>query len=706
MNILPKLFKIVVFLITLLLSLGLFPFPSWAVLNACPATYLCGEPGPENDYLYPYPGSSCYRQIKDPKLILDYPIEAQKTIPNPGTDSYDWSFTVGASVSKLGIPVIRGLSDRLEGLLPSVKKSLESIKTEENILNQFGPINKLTDFNSQQRILKETVAVSAIDSQCQPPANCPTEGEFSPNPIHDYIIAYAIPKEGKIPSTNPASCNPGDWGFGAEEEAKNNPLSRPIRASEIYCTNSLENGGEVKDEDFALKSKYASTVCLKLYGKNIKDNTSGLYPKLLAENNPKKVFCYLSKKNRDLVFEIHMPLVSHETEPAEISLSFGNQPSAKTVVYLPHLARLEQLSRIIHGVANPFSPQPTQTLLAPPEGNLYRSELICPSNIELVPQAQGGGKIKGEVIPNSESVLLKQTGNLQIAVPELLQIKENLVGSQGFFRNFFDESYLEKLDKEIKESGDALGEGTINLTARNNVDSLSPNEVPVRFPFLKTINEYYWRFLQLFPGAEDPQEPSSEKISPVPTGTNPLPDKITPPVLAGCPNSGERVTVPETEYYRSSVKQSCFKPTMIVIHWNAAWVPAKQTIDYLNSQGLSCHLATDSKVQLQSLEYFGSLTERGYCAGGAGGKNYNNYALNNEISGLEFDSIFNNPSHPRYEELKIETQKALSSTCWEMKKYDIPITQVFGHFQLVPGKPDPGTKYLEYFITRLKELCP
>lgn len=479
-------------------------------MDTCPAVHLCGSPGPEKDPFYPYPGSTCYRQVKEPKVILNYDLEAKKTIPNPKTDSYNWDFAASAIVNNLAIPVVRKISNLFEGNRPFNRELPKKYEDEADYLSQFGPVMSLTD-SELQKVLKQTMAVSAIDSQCESPMDCPLEGESSPNPIHDYIIAYAVPQKDRNPSTNPATCNPDDWEYGGEEEAKNNPLARPIRASEIYCTNFLERG-HPGDEETTIKSKYADVVCPKLYGKNLQDNTSGLYPKLLAEDNPKRVFCYLSQQVRDEVFEIFMPLVSHEAEPAEISLTFGDKASGKDRIYIPHLARLEQLSKILQGVSNSERPTSTKVVINNPEGGSAKSELICPATFELATPAEGGGNYPITAPRESEFVSLKQAGNLQIAIPDLLQIKDNLIGPQGFFRNWFDSSYLEKIDKEVEDKGDALGSGTINLISKENVDSFEPNSFQIKFPYLEAIDKYYQEFLKIIL-PEDPCQTT-------PTGTD------------------------------------------------------------------------------------------------------------------------------------------------------------------------------------------
>jgi len=124
----------------------------------------------------------------------------------------------------------------------------------------------LTEYSQTQDKLKQIIAVSAIDSQFTPPAGgvAPT-GEFAPNPIHDYIIAYAVPAVGKNPGAS-GTCDDKDWWYSGEE-VKDNPLARPIRASEPDCTSFLKSGTvPVHSEAGNLQSQYASQVCPHFFG--------------------------------------------------------------------------------------------------------------------------------------------------------------------------------------------------------------------------------------------------------------------------------------------------------------------------------------------------------------------------------------------------------------------------------------------------------
>ena len=63
------------------------------------------------------------------------------------------------------------------------------------------------------------------------------------------------------------------------------------------------------------------------------------------------------------------------------------------------------------------------------------------------------------------------------------------------------------------------------------------------------------------------------------------------------------------------------------------------------------------------------------------------------------------PPPPNSEELA----RAINATCVLMQQYNIPWTQIFGHYQ-VPGmqgiKDDPGEAFLQdVFIPKVKDKC-
>lgn len=179
---------------------------------------------------------------------------------------------------------------------------------------------------------------------------------------------------------------------------------------------------------------------------------------------------------------------------------------------------------------------------------------------------------------------------------------------------------------------------------------------------------------------------------------------INPPVSSGgtavgCDAAGTQITIQGTQRASLNRRDKCMKPTMLIIHWTVGWISAETTLGVLNDRGLSCHFATDQNKQLQALSFYKDKVERSACALG-----YNDSSISNEISGDSFDSIYNNPNHPRYTNLMKSTAQALQSSCRVMKQYNIPISQVYGHYQLTPGKSDPGSAYLTYFKQRLAPM--
>ncbi len=173
--------------------------------------------------------------------------------------------------------------------------------------------------------------------------------------------------------------------------------------------------------------------------------------------------------------------------------------------------------------------------------------------------------------------------------------------------------------------------------------------------------------------------------------------------VSNCPDDSQAITLPNSEYKLLNYRNGCIKPTMIVIHWSAAWTDVYATFNTLNTRQLACQLATDQNITLQTQNFYKDQAQRGACVGTENGKAYNDYALNNEITGSYFDEVYDLPNHPNFQALQKSTRKALDSTCFMMKQYNIPITQIFGHFQLNDGKSDPGKEYLNDFIGQIQE---
>ena len=174
-------------------------------------------------------------------------------------------------------------------------------------------------------------------------------------------------------------------------------------------------------------------------------------------------------------------------------------------------------------------------------------------------------------------------------------------------------------------------------------------------------------------------------------------DICTAPV-DNCPDESQVIKIPNSSYQLLDYRGGCIKPTMIVIHWSGAWTDVYATFNTLNQRQLACQLATDKNITLQSQNFYKDQVQRGACVGG-----YNDFVLNNEITGSYFDDVYDVPNHPNYKTLEITTEKALASTCFMMKQYNIPITQIFGHFQLNDGKSDPGANYLNDFIDNIQK---
>jgi len=147
----------------------------------------------------------------------------------------------------------------------------------------------------------------------------------------------------------------------------------------------------------------------------------------------------------------------------------------------------------------------------------------------------------------------------------------------------------------------------------------------------------------------------------------------------------------------------CITPTKITIHWSGG-SSNDSTYETLIARGLSCQIGTapDGSVE-QWQQMWEKKAELAYCTGG----NENNYCLNNEMVGAWFippgSTPLNSSQNVPSEE---EIQSSVNTTCFMMRQYNIPSSQIFGHYQLMPGKPDPGEEFLAYFINRVNETCP
>lgn len=168
--------------------------------------------------------------------------------------------------------------------------------------------------------------------------------------------------------------------------------------------------------------------------------------------------------------------------------------------------------------------------------------------------------------------------------------------------------------------------------------------------------------------------------------------------LASRIRNGSVKLLPETVWGRSD--GICIKPTMIIMHWSGGTNDNpdgnQRTYETLVARNLSCQIATDVDDNLLMEKYFEKQVEFPACAG-----EWNTYSINNEMAGVSFTS---SPPPPNLEELEL----AYDATCKIMEQYDIPWSQIYGHYH-VPnsGKPDPGRDFLEkVFIPEIKRRCP
>jgi N-acetyl-anhydromuramyl-L-alanine amidase AmpD len=173
------------------------------------------------------------------------------------------------------------------------------------------------------------------------------------------------------------------------------------------------------------------------------------------------------------------------------------------------------------------------------------------------------------------------------------------------------------------------------------------------------------------------------------------------PQKSGCPAGTESILAPDATFKHINWSDICIKPSMIVIHYSDFWGDANATLNVLDQRQLGCQFATDDGKQLQALYMYKDKVERAACV-----QDYNNFSINNEITGTNFDAIYKDPGNPKYATLMKETDKAIKSTCWQMKQYNIGVDQVYGHLELNPGrKVDPGKEYINYFRNRLRKEC-
>lgn len=146
----------------------------------------------------------------------------------------------------------------------------------------------------------------------------------------------------------------------------------------------------------------------------------------------------------------------------------------------------------------------------------------------------------------------------------------------------------------------------------------------------------------------------------------------------------------------------CLKPKYIVIHWSGAWNNVGATKQTLETRRLATQLATDQDNVIAMQNFFEDRVEAPHYIGGDGEYLY---SINNELTGVNFDQVLDNLYDLNRNNLEKITIKALTTTCFLMKKYNIDINNVIGYFNVYPAKKDPGQKYLNFFKDRLSKGC-
>ena len=209
-----------------------------------------------------------------------------------------------------------------------------------------------------------------------------------------------------------------------------------------------------------------------------------------------------------------------------------------------------------------------------------------------------------------------------------------------------------------------------------------------------------------------------------------------------CPAGGEEITdklanrmknglvrlLPNTLGARSTPGRFCITPTMIVIHWSGGWDnddANDRTWNTLVTRNLACQLGSDANDTTLMQPFYETQVEFPWCASA-----FNTFSINNEIGGgflkrsggeTIVDIRFTdekgypsrlppgNPNKPRQRifPTKLVFDHAIDATCVIMKQYNIPWSQIYGHYH-VPGagKSDPGKEFLEdWFIPTIKNKC-
>jgi len=209
----------------------------------------------------------------------------------------------------------------------------------------------------------------------------------------------------------------------------------------------------------------------------------------------------------------------------------------------------------------------------------------------------------------------------------------------------------------------------------------------------------------------------------------------SPPGPASCPSSGSDITalfatrIPGgyVDLLPDDARNvgECITPTMLVIHWSAdgsgsgyeggndqLW----HTLGILRK--LSCQFGTDTDNAVVLMPLYENQTELPSCVGVFNGIYYNNYGVNIEMSGEWFYGVngeYIDAEGRRYFNAvnPTELQITYSTACEIMKQYNIPSSQIYGHYELNPTNPDgsidksdPGDQFLHtLFIPTIEALC-
>jgi hypothetical protein len=133
-------------------------------------------------------------------------------------------------------------------------------------------------------------------------------------------------------------------------------------------------------------------------------------------------------------------------------------------------------------------------------------------------------------------------------------------------------------------------------------------------------------------------------------------------------------------------------PKRIIVHWSDAWSDVYKTYWTFVSDGTACQFAIDENIVLQIQRLAENIVEMPRCATGA-----DQDSINIEMTGKDFSKTNLPP--------EAEMQKTIDLICWLKDKYGI--NTVEGHYQVTPGKSDPGKEFFEeVLMPRINAQCP